>query len=127
MNICHEGVLRQGFTEGAEKAASHLFVRLITLVSEIAVRSGACCEPMLPLRDMQGPSDWDALPDDGARPCLTAGLPREEAFGICSPAAAGAAKDEPSCRIIQMQAKQPSRYPRLRPGVRPMRAMRRPP
>lgn len=57
------------------------------------MRSEACCDPILPLRDMLGPSDLDTLPGDGARPCFTAGLPREEVFGVCSPAAAKAAKE----------------------------------
>ena len=74
------------------KTESRLFVRLITLHSGNEARSDACCEAMLPLRDMQGPSDWEPLPGDGARPCFTAGRPRDEAFGVCSPAAAGTGK-----------------------------------
>ncbi len=69
-----------------------LLVRLITLHSGADRRSEACCEAMLQLRDMLGPSDCETLPGDGARPCFTAGLPREEAFGVCSPAAAKTAR-----------------------------------
>ena len=61
------------------------------------MRSGSAWEPMLPLRDMQGPSDGASLAGEDARPCLIAGLPREEALGVCSPAAAEAGTRSGAC------------------------------
>ena len=75
------------------------------------MRSGSAWEPMLPLRDMQGPSDGASLAGDDARPCLIAGLPREEALGVCNPAAAEAGTRSGACLGLRTAPKSSSRPP----------------
>ena len=118
-HLSRRPVLPAGLHGFCPTEVDHLFVRLITLASGAWMRSGSAWEPMLPLRDMQGPSEWASLAGEDARPCLTAGLPREEAFGVCSPAAAEAGTRSGACLGLRTSPNSLSR-----PALAPLPCMR---
>ena len=96
-----------------------LLVRLITLHSGGDRRSEACCEAMLQLRDMLGPSDCETLPGDGARPLLHCGSPAGRSFRCLQ---SSSCKDSSKINISPRPDNQAEHPGKLARSQRPLQA-----